>query len=317
MRRREFIGLAGFTALAPRFARAEDTRPPTIGVLVLRKAQWRSVEDEFMLGLRDHGYVDGKNIHIELRSAEGRIELLQPLAAELVQLKVSAIVALFTPVVIAAKQATQEIPIVMIETADPVAMGLVASLSRPGGNITGSTASTGEMTQKNLELLHEALPDIRRIGVLFNPPDPFSRYFLERAISAAQQLGLEVAQPAASGVDLDTAFATMAGQQVHAVLGQPSLDWGKTSELALRHNLPSVEPNFAYARAGGLLAYSGFIPARDDAAYVDKILKGAKPADLPVRGPARFNLVINLKTAKALGVTIPPALLARADEVIE
>jgi putative tryptophan/tyrosine transport system substrate-binding protein len=209
----------------------------------------------------------------------------KPLAEELVGLGVSTIVALFTPAVVAAKQATQQIPIVMIETADPVGMGLVASLSRPGSNITGSTGSTSEMTQKCLELLHEALPDVRRIAVMINPLDPFSRIFLERATSAAERLGIEIAQPAASGLDLASAFTAMADQQVHAVLGQPSLDWAKTSELALRHNLPSVEPNYAYARAGGLLAYSGFPGARDDASYVDKILKGAKPADLPIRQP--------------------------------
>jgi putative ABC transport system substrate-binding protein len=319
MRRREFVGLAGLLALWPCLGRAEVAPLPTIGVLVLRKAQWRSVEDEFLQGLRDLGYIDGKTIHIEFRSAEGSIDQLTPLAEELVRLRVSVIVALFTPVVIAAKQATQEVPIpvVMIETADPVGMGLVASLSRPGGNITGSTGSTSEMTQKCLELLHEAVPDARRIGVLINPMDPFSRFFLERATSAAERLGIQVARPAASGSDLEAAFATLASQQVHAVLGQPSLDWAKTSELALRHRLPSAEPNYAYGEAGGLLAYSGFTAPRDDALYVDKILKGAKPADLPVRGPTRFNLVINLKTAKALGLTIPPSLLARADEVIE
>ena len=152
---------------------------------------------------------------------------------------------------------------------------------------------------------------------MINPLDPFSQFFLERARSAAQRLGIEIAEPPASGLDLESAFATIAGQQVQAVLGQPSLDWAKTSELALRHNLPSFEPNYAYARAGGLLAYSGFTGARDDASYVDKILKGAKPADLPIRQPTRFNLVINLKTAKTLGLTIAPAFLARADEVIE
>jgi putative ABC transport system substrate-binding protein len=316
MRRREFIWLAGLMAGLPRVSRAQ-AQAPTIGVLVLRKAQWRSVEDQFLQGLRDFGYIDGKTIHIELRTAEGSIDLLKPLAEELVGLGVSTIVALFTPALVAAKQATQQIPIVMIETADPVGMGLVASLSRPGNNITGSTGSTSEMTQKCLELLHEALPDVKRIAVMINPLDPFSRVFLERAASAADRLGIEIAQPAASGMDLESAFTTMAGQQVHAVLGQPSLDWAKTAELALRHNLPSVEPNYAYARAGGLLAYSGLPGARDDASYVDKILKGAKPVDLPIRQPTRFNLVINLKTAKRLGLTIPPTLLARADEVIE
>jgi ABC-type uncharacterized transport system substrate-binding protein len=316
MRRREFIWLAGLLGVLPRVGRAQ-ARLPTIGVLVLRKQQWQSVEDQFLMGLRDFGYIDGKTIHIELRNAEGNIDLLKPLAEELSGLGVSTIVALFTPAMVAAKQATQQIPIVMIETADPVGMGLVASLSRPGGNITGSTGATSEMTQKSLELFHEALPDVRRIAVIFNPLDPFSRVFLERAASAAERLGIEIAQPAASGMDLEAAFTTIAGQQVHAVLGQPSLDWARTAELALRHNLPSVEPNYNYATAGGLLGYSGLPGAREDAGYVDKILKGAKPADLPIRQPTRFNLVINLKTAKKLGLTIPPALLLRADEVIE
>jgi putative tryptophan/tyrosine transport system substrate-binding protein len=316
MKRRDFIRLSGLIAVLPRAGRAQ-TQPPTIGVLVLRMAQWRSVEGQFLEGLKDFGYIDGKTIQVELRTAEGNIDLLKPLAEELVELGVKAIVALFTPAVVAAKQATQQTPIVMIETADPLGMGLVASLSRPGGNLTGSTGSTSEMTQKCLELLHEALPDAKRIAVMINPLDPFSRFFLERAKSAAERLGIDIAQPAASGLDLEAAFTLMAGQQVRAILGQPSLDWAKTSELALRHNLPSVEPNYAYARAGGLLAYSGFPGARDDASYVDKILKGAKPADLPIRQPTRFNLVINLKTAKTLGLTIPPALLARADEVIE
>jgi putative ABC transport system substrate-binding protein len=155
MRRREFIWLAGLMAVLPRVGRAQ-AQSPTIGVLVLRKMQWRSVEDQFLQGLRDSGYIDGKTIHIELRTAEGNIDLLKPLAEELVGLGVSTIVALFTPAVVAAKQATQQIPIVMMETADPVGMGLVASLSRPGSNITGSTGSTSEMTQKCLELLHEA-----------------------------------------------------------------------------------------------------------------------------------------------------------------
>jgi putative ABC transport system substrate-binding protein len=316
MKRREFIWLAGLMAVLPRAVRTQ-VKLPTIGVLVLRKQQWRSVEDQFLLGLRDFGYVDGKNIRIELRNAEGNIDLLKPLAEELLGLGVSTIVALFTPALVAAKQATQHIPIVMIEAADPVGMGLVASLSRPGGNITGSTGSTSETTQKTLELLREALPEVRRIAVLINPVDPWSRVFLESATSAAARLGIEIAQPAASGADLESAFAAMAGQQVHAVLGQPSLDWAKTAELALRHNLPSVEPNYNYATAGGLLGYSGLPGARDDASYVDKILKGAKAADLPIRQPTRFNLLINLKTAKALGLTMPPVLLARADEVIE
>jgi ABC-type uncharacterized transport system substrate-binding protein len=316
MRRREILGLAALMAVLPRVGCAQ-ARSPIIGVLVLRTAQWRSVEDQFLQGLRDFGYIDGKTVRIELRSAEGNIDLLKPLADELVGLGVNAIVALFTPAVVAAKQATQQTPIVMIETADPVGMGLVASLSRPGGNITGSTGSTSEMTQKCLELLHEAIPDVKRIAVLINPADPFSQLFLERATSAAVRLGIEIALPAASGLDLESAFIMMASQKVHALLGQPSLDWTKTSELALRHNIPSVEPNYAYARAGGLLAYSGIPGARDDASYVDKILKGAKPADLPIRQPTRFNLVINLKTAKMLGLTMPAALLARADEVIE
>ena len=251
---------------------------------------------------------------------DDRPQLLPELAAELVRLKVDIIVAAQTPAVHAAKQATSEIPIVMATAGDPVGTGLIASLGRPGGNITGNAATTAELGAKTLEAVREMLPAVRRVAVLANASDPFTRSFLEQIEAGGRTLGIQVQSVMVRTADeFETAFSGMIKERADAVIVQPSLPRKAALELAMRHRLPSVSPTRLFPAEGGLMAYSAsqHDMYRRAARYVDRILKGAKPADLPVEEPTKFELVINLKTAKALGITIPPALLARADEVIE
>ncbi len=281
--------------------------------------------EAFRQGLGERGWVEGQNIVIEYRWAEGRVERFPSLAAELVSLKLDLIVASSTPGARAAKQATSTIPIVMVYVSDPVGDGFVASLARPGGNITGMTFGAGrEITGKHLELLKEAVPKLSRVAVLLNPDSPESAVFLRETQAAAQALAvklqlLEVRSPN----ELEGAFAAMTRERAGALLVLPHpftfAHARRIVDLAAKSRLPAVYPARQFVEAGGLMAYAANAPdmLRRAATYVDKILKGAKPGDLPVEQPTNFELVINLKTVKALGLTIPQSLLLRGAHVVQ
>jgi len=277
----------------------------------------------FRGGLRELGYVEGQNIFLEYRWAEGRYERLPDLAAELVRLKVDVFFTTGTPATNAAKHATKTIPIVFVNVSDPVASGLVASLARPGGNITGLTNISSDLSGKQLELLKESVPGATRVAVLWNPANPAAALQLKETEAAARSLKVqlqlqEVRDPKA----LDTAFSAMNRGRPNAlfVLADPMLSTyqSRIADLAIRGRLPTIYWLRSFTDAGGLMSYG---PSNADlnrraAIYVDKILKGAKPSDLPVEQPMKFEFVINLKTAKQIGLTIPPNVLARADKVI-
>jgi putative ABC transport system substrate-binding protein len=280
----------------------------------------------FREGLLELGYIEGKNIAIEYRytALAGDIdERLPLLAAELVRLKPDVLVVSITVAALATRNATTTIPIVMVNVDDPVGSGLIASLARPGGNVTGLSRLTPELIGKNLELLKEAVPRAVRVAVLSNPRNPLHPELVRNAKLAARSLGLQLKiVEAGAPKELEGAFSTMAGERMSALLvladGMFYVNRTRIADLALRNRLPSMFGSGDLARAGGLMAYA---PRSGDnyrraATYVDKILKGAKPADLPVEQPTKFELVINLKTAKALGLTIPPSVLLRADEMI-
>jgi putative ABC transport system substrate-binding protein len=319
MRRRDFIVLLAGSAVARPFGvRAEQQKPAKLGVLLVEKRE--PFSRVFLEGLREFGYIDGKNMQIEYRSAEGKLDRLSSLAAELVGLKVDIIVASETPAVQAAKRATAEIPIVMAPSGDPVGTGLINSLSRPGGNVTGLSAATAELAGKSLELIREILPGARCVAALADPANPFTKSFLAQIHASAAAAGLEIQDVALGGAqDLEPIFAEMVAGGITALIVQPTLPRGPIIALARKHRLATVSGNRAFADAGGLMSYAGSLADRyrNAVPYVDKILKGAKPADLPVQQPTKFELIINLKTAKALGISVPPAMLTRADEVIE
>jgi putative ABC transport system substrate-binding protein len=319
MRRRDLIkAIAGSVTGWPLAARAQQPKLPRVGILIPANPEpfWNEVQQ----GLREHDYIEGQTIQIEFRSAEGKPNLLRGLADELVRLKVDIIVASQTPAVTAARQATTEIPIVMAPAGDPVGMGLISSLARPGGNITGLSSTTAELGAKTLELIRDVLPSTRRVAVLANAVDPFSRPFSELIEDGGRTLGIAIQTIKVRRVEeLDAAFAAMDKERVDAVIVQPSLPRKPALDLALKHRLPAIGATSLLPREGGLMSYSA---AQNDmyrraAFYIDRILKGAKPADLPVEQPTRYELIVNLKTAKALGITIPTTVLVRADEVIE
>ena len=274
--------------------------------------------------LRELGYVEGLNLAIEWRDPEGKAERFVDLAAELVRLKVDVIVAANPAATFAAKKSTASIPIVMVNTPDPVQLGLVVSLGRPGGNVTGTTSLSADLSVKQLELLKETVPRAVRIAILWNPSNPWHPLALKGVEAAARSLAvqlqiLEVRGPEA----LDNAFAAMAKERAGAVLvladTMTFFHRTRLADLAAKRRLPAMYGVRGHIDAGGLMSYwahQGDLYRRV-ASYVDRILKGAKPADLPVEQPTRFELVINLKAAKALGLTIPPSLLGRADEVIQ
>ncbi len=319
MRRREFILVLGAAAAWPVVVEAQQRKPALIGVLALGDPDPAPFAAGLRDGLRALGYVEGRDVRIDLRSGGGSETELAALAAKLATLKPDVIVAYQTPSATAAKRATATIPIV-IEAGDPVGTGLVASLARPGGNITGLDGGTAVLGAKNLELIRELLPAARRVAVLANAPDPFSKPFVKHIQDAApeEKIELKIAM-LRSDDEIDGALTEVEHWRADAVIVQPSLPHGRTARLALRHRLPAVAPSIAFAKAGGLLSYSADLPAlyRRCAVFVDKILKGRKPADLPVEQPTEYRLVVNLKTAKALGLTIPQTLLTRADDVIE
>ncbi len=319
MRRRQFIGWVGGGAAALALpTHAQQAKTPKLGILLAGKRE--PFSKLFWEGMREFGYIDGQNIQAEVRSAEGTLERLPDLAAELIRSNVDIIVASETPSVQAAKRATSDIPIVMAPAGDPVASGLVASLARPGGNVTGLSAATAVLAGKSLELIREVVPKVERVAVLAHPTNPFTKPFLEQIELAAKALGLAHQTVMARGeADYEAAFAEMNARHAEAVIAQPTLPHVRVAELSRTNKLPSVSGNRTFVEAGGLMSYSGSLADRyrNAAPYVDRILKGAKPADLPVQQPARFEIVINLKTAKTIGLTVPPTLLARADEAIE
>jgi putative tryptophan/tyrosine transport system substrate-binding protein len=278
----------------------------------------------FRQSLRDLGYVEGQNLVIELRAAEGSAERLRDGAAELVQLQVDVLVGIGTAAIRAAQHATHTIPIVMAGTGDPVGQGLVASLARPGGNITGLSLLMAELPGKGLELLKETVPQSASVAVLANPADPSYEGRMHNLRMAAQALGLHLHVLEVRRADeLDTSFAAMTREGADAliVLSDVALMdplHGRIAALAAQSRLPAMYGWRAYVEAGGLMAYGPSLPDlwRRAAIYVDKLLKGVNPAELPVEQPTKFELVLNLKTAQALGITLPPSLLVLADEVI-
>jgi len=320
MRRREFIALGAGAALFPVVAVAQHPKVITIGVLVHSAPGWQRFWQAFPAALSERGYVEGRNIRFEFRSDEGDLSRLPELAAELVSLKVNVIVTWFTPTATAAKQATREIPIVCAFCGDMIGTGLAESLARPGGNVTGNTGLTAETSAKIVELIRELVPTTHRIAAMANAPDPFSKSFLKEMELAGETTRTAIAPIMIQRPEeLDEAFSAMVAERLDAIVVQPSLPTKRVAELALAHRIPAVCAFREFAYEGGLMAYSTVEADlyRHAAELVDKILAGAKPADLPVEQPTRFELIINLKTAKALGLTLPQSLLLRAGEVIE
>ena len=317
MKRRQFITLLGGAATSPLGARAQQPdRMRRVGVLLVSGPEPMGPYRE---ALGDLGYFEGKNIQIEVRSAQGQDTRLPELAAELVRSRVDVIIAMQTPAAHAAKNATRDIPIVVM-AGDPIATGLISNLARPDGNLTGLSATAAEAVAKSLELIAEIKPGARRVGVLGNADDPFMKPFFEQIQRGASDVRLEVHQIIVLGRDeLNGAFAAIAGERADGVVIQGSLPVKLTVDLALNYRLPSLSTQKSAVQAGILMSYSASFAERGRviASYVDRILKGAKPADLPVQQPTRYELAINLKTAKALGLDVPATVLARADEVIE
>jgi len=329
MERRTFMAmLTGGIVASPLAAEAQQAaKIARIGYLTGNLAANPHVPEAFRQGLRDLGYVEGRNVVIEYRDAEGKYDRLPALAAELVALKVDVILAGGTPQALAAKQATRTLPIVFAVAADPVTSGLVTSLARPGGNVTGLSILSPELVGKGLERLKEAVPGVSRVAVLWQPAavgERTERAMLKEAEVAARTLGMRPQFIEARGpADFDGAFSDMTRGRAGALTVLPSAMFNterrRLVDLAAKNRLPAVYPWREFVDAGGLMSYGPDLADmfRRAATYVDKILKGAKPADLPVEQPTKFELVINLKTAKALGLTIPQSLLQRADEVIQ
>jgi putative ABC transport system substrate-binding protein len=332
-RRRFITGLVialtppGATASAQEYKAQQAAKVPRIGFLATNRAASPHTPEAFRQGLRDLGYFEGRNVVIEYRDAEGKPERFPALAAELVAFKVDVIVASSQLSALAAKQATRTLPIVFATAAEPVAGGLVTSLARPGGNVTGLSSLGPELVGKWLEQLKQAIPGVSRVAVLWHPGAQGERTekdMLKAAEVAARALGVRLQFVEARGpADVDRAFSDMTRARAGALTVLPSpmfvSERRRLVDLAAKNRLPAVYPLREFVDAGGLMAYGPDLAVmfRRAATYVDKILKGAKPGDLPVEQPTKFELVINLKTAKALGLTIPPSLLQRADEVIQ
>src|SRR5438270_1295214 len=322
MKRREFISLLGGVAVVrPLAARAQQSKVARIGVLYIGLADAESFKKELRDGLRELGYVEGQNIAFEFRSAEGKLDRLPELASELVRLKVDVIVALYVPCALAAKQATREIPIVII-AADPVETGIVPSLARPSGNITGVSLMSAVFVGKCVELFRDMLAATRKVAVLTNAADPlFAKLVLDQVELAGRITGIQIQPIMVRGPDeeLDAAFAAMARGQADVVVIQGSLSTKRIADLALEHRLPAASTTRAFVDAGGLMSYGADGPAlfRHGAKFVQRILQGRQPNELPIEQPTKFELAVNLRTAKAMGLTIPESFLGRADEIIE
>jgi len=323
VKRREFIGLLGGAAAWPLTARAQQAvgKIVTIGVLAIEP--WPPI-DTFRQALNNLGYIEGKNVRFEYRYAEGYNERLPELANDLADLNVDVIVTWGTDAVLAAKQATTTTPIVMGTIGDPLRSGVVTNLARPGGNVTGSSSRAAELESKRLELLKEAVPGLSRAAILFNSTNHYMPLALQSARKGAQMLHVSLAiYEVRDTTTLDAAFVTLSKDRPDALMVPADTflvsQRSRIAQFAIENKLPSVYTFREYIEAGGLIAYT---PNYHDlfrraASYVDKILKGAKPGELPIGQPTKFQLVINLKTAKALGLVIPRALLVGADQVIE
>jgi putative ABC transport system substrate-binding protein len=320
MRRREFVGLIGGAAAWPVWARAQQARTYAIGVLTPNSPNPEPLLKALREGLHDAGYVEGGNLRLEIRSAAGTPDLLLEKAAELVRLKVDLIVTFFTPAALAAKKATGDVPIVMAGAGDPVGSGLVASLTQPGGNVTGQSSAGAEVAGKSVELIRELIPTSHRLGVLVEESDPFAKSYVAEIRQAALGAGMEIEViMIRSELSQEAAFKDLAGKRLDGLVIQGSIVRKEILELAMKHRLPTVTSTRLGPSLGALMSYGSdyFELARQSAVYVDKILKGTKPADLPVAFPTKFLLIINATTAKALGLNISPMMLGRADEVIE
>jgi putative ABC transport system substrate-binding protein len=322
MERREFITLLGGSAAWPFAAYAQHpARPVRIGLLA---SQQLPPQQRFSRRLEEHGYVDGRNARLEWRFAEGHDDRFSAFAAELIALPADLIVTWGTPAALAAKQATRTIPIVMGAIGDPVSVGIVSNLARPEGNITGFAAQNVELEPKRLELLKDLLPRLARVAILGNPANPFLDVLMQRLRPAAQRLQVALELFEAHNTDeIEVALQRLALARPDGVLISPDLVLvTKRSEIAAAlasGKLPAVYPFREYAAAGGLIVHGANLGVLSEraAGYVDRILKGAKPTDLPVQLATEFELIINLKAAAAIGLTIPPTFIARADEVIE
>jgi putative tryptophan/tyrosine transport system substrate-binding protein len=331
MQRRKFVMLFGGAAatcsiLSPLAAHAQQPTMPVVGFLSSRSpGESDAVASAFRQGLAEAGYVVGQNVAVEYRWAEGRYERLPALAAELVGLKVSAIFAAGgPPSALAAKKATSTIPVIFSAADDPVGIGLVTSLSRPGGNVTGMSNFNSTLIAKRLELLHELVPSARVIAYLANPANPSKRLEIKTVQEAAQTLGIDLqVLDASNDQEVEAAFARLAELHAGAIIvaGEPYFDSRRAAIVALaaKHAVPASYSWRENVALGGLLSYGTNLSDsyRNAAVYCGRVLKGEKPADLPVMQPTKFEMTLNLKTAKALGLTIPPALLTGADEVIE
>ena len=332
MRRREFITLLGSVlASSPLAAHAQQAKNPRIGVLSFGRGDKSDASlttlDAFVPALRELGYTEGQNIAFDRRFADGDPNMLDELAQQLVKQRVDAIVALSTPVVRAARRASSTIPIVGIGMADPVEDGLASSLGRPGGNVTGTTFLGPELVSKRLQLLKEIVTGLSRVVVLWHPHaygDRTMAGMLKEIESAAHSLGIRLELvPADRPVDLDNAFAVITAERADALIVFPSpmlfSQYSRIVTFAGNNRLPTMYAAREAVDLGGLISYGVNLPglSRATATYLDSILKGAKPAELPIQQPTKFELVINLKTAKTLGLSLPPALLTAADEVIE
>ena len=321
MRRREFVSLVAGAAAWPLAARAQGAvvGMPRIGIID-DEPLW----DNFRQGLRDLGYIENQNIAIEYRSAEGKVDRLVQAARELVSLPVNTIVVFGSTAARAARQATSTIPIVGIAIGDPVRAGFAVSLARPGGNVTGNSSLGPDLIGKRLETLKECVPTMARVAFLWNPDNDSNLLFLEELIIAVPGLGLQlISVPIRNADEFEGAFAAMTQRRPNALVtsGDALLrrHVNKIIDFAVKNRLPDMHQQKEDVVAGGLMSYSPSLSQllRQGALYVHRILQGAKPADLPIEQATRFELFINLKTARAIGLTIPPMLLARADEVIE
>ena len=325
MDRRAFIGTLTGGLLAASFAaEAQARKVPRVGFLYRGSPGPSQEIDAFQRGLRELGYIEGQNIAVEYRFARGQVGRLPELAAELVRLNPDVIVAPYTPPALAAKQATSTIPIVFAVVADAIGAGLIVNLARPGGNITGLTSSGADLGGKRLELVKQVIPKVSRVAVLYNPADRSNVLVFEQLQQSAPNLRL-ILQPLAvrEPSEFEAAFSAMTRERANAMLVAAGVLTDEHKELLVSHaakrRMPSMWSHRHFVDAGGLMSYAVNFSdqIRQSAVYVDKILKGARPGDLPVEQPTRYELVINLKTAKALGLTIPQSLLQRADQVIE
>ena len=322
VRRRSLVKLLGsVAAMGPVSARAQRSKMVQIGALYLGVADGESFTKELRDGMRQLGYVEGQNVAFAFRSAQGRPERLPELASELVALKVDVIVALYVPCALAAKQATRDIPIVIL-AGDPVETGIVPSLARPGGNITGLSLMAAASNGKSVELFRDILPSVQRIGVLGHATNPvYAKAMLDEVLLAGGQTRIKI-QPVVmvrGPEDLESAFATLAREEAQALVVQGSLSIKPVVDLAIRYRLPAASTPRAFADIGGLMSFGADGPTtvRQAVKFVHAILQGKLPKDMPIEQPTKYELVVNLKTAKAIGLTIPRAFVLRADALTE